>query len=93
MKNGVAKIKERIITLADIDAIDSRLPKANAEDAKRQLRKPLFSAFDIHKGNIAYGAETETAEEKAKMLAWRRDLKDLKTSAFKDIPQAVKYYL
>ena len=91
--NGKAKITERLITLTDIDSIVERLPKESADNAKRQLRKPLLNAFDIHKGNIAYGAETETADEKARVLAWRNDLKDLKTEAFKDIPQAVKYYI
>lgn len=91
--NRPSKNKRRLIALTDIDGIMERLPQAHADDAKRQLRKPLFSAFDMHKGNIAYGAETETSEEKAKVLAWREDLKDLKNEAFKNIPQSVKYYL
>jgi hypothetical protein len=91
--NRPSQNKRRLIDLTDIDGIVERLPKESADNAKRQLRKPLFSAFDMHKGNIAYGAETETAEEKEKVLAWREDLKDLKTEAFKEIPQKVKYYL
>ena len=90
---GKAKIRERIITIGDIDDIVARMPKEYADNAKRQLRKNLFSAFDMHKGNISYGAETETQEEKTKVLMWREDLKDLKTSAFKDIPDSIKYYL
>ena len=93
MKNSEAKITERIIKISDIDKIVSRMPKESADNAKRQLRIPLFSAFDMHKGNIAYGAETETVEEKQMVLAWRENLKDLKTEAFKDIPEKVKYYL
>lgn len=91
--NRPSKNERRLIELTDIDYIVESLPKESADNAKRQLRKPLFSAFDMHKGNIAYGAETETAEEKEKVLAWREDLKDLKTEAFKEIPQKVKYYL
>ena len=91
--NRPSKNERRLIDLTDIDYIVESLPKESADNAKRQLRKPLFSAFDMHKGNIAYGAEAETAEEKEKVLAWREDLKDLKTEAFKEIPQKVKYYL
>ena len=91
--NRPSKNERRLIELTDIDYIVESLPKESADNAKRQLRKPLFSAFDIHKGNIEYGAETETAEEKARVLAWRKDLKDLKTEAFKEIPPNIKYYL
>ena len=91
--NKPCKKTIRLINLSDVDNIVERLPKEAADNAKRQLREPLLAAFDIHKGNISYGAETETVEEKMNVLAWRNDLKDLKTEAFKDIPEKVKYYL
>lgn len=87
-----AKTTIKLLSVADIDKITSSMPKKEMLDAKRQLRVSLFQAFDKHKGNIAYGAETETEEQKDQILKWREDLKDLKTEAFKEIPEAIKYY-
>ena len=87
------EIKRRLVALTDIDSVVECLPKDIADNVKRQLRKPLFSAFDMHKGNISYGAEVETVFEREEVLAWREDLKDLKTEAFKQIPKSIKYYL
>ena len=84
--------KRRLIALTDIDDIVERLPIEHANNAKRQLRTPLLEAFDVHKGNISYGAEYETYEEKAEILAWREKIKNLETEAFKNIPRQIKYY-
>ena len=37
--------------------------------------------------------KTETAKEKEKVLAWKQELLDLQTEAFKSVPEKVKYYL
>ena len=90
--NGMNKTERRLITLNDIDDIVERLPTEHADNAKRQLRTPLLDAFDVHKGNISYGAESETYEEKIEVLAWREKIKNLETEAFKNIPKQIKYY-
>lgn len=92
MKNGVAKIKERIITLADIDTIVSRLPKADADDAKRQLRKPLLNALDVYDKNVSKGRIYESPEMKQFIDSWYRNICDLKDEAFINIPMSVKKY-
>lgn len=91
--NKPCKKTIRLINLADIDDIVERLPKDTAEDAKRQLRKPLLTAYDSHKSTVIYEGKTETVEEKEKVLAWKKSALDLETAAFKDIPKQVKYYL
>lgn len=93
MDKNIIINERRVVELYDIDNIVKLLPNEEAKKCKRQLREPLFEAFDKHKGNIEYGAETETHEEKQRILAWRNDLKDLKTEAFKDVPSSIKYYL
>ena len=55
--NGKAIITERVITLDDIDKIVERLPKNVADDAKRQLRKPLLSALDVYDKNVTKGTK------------------------------------
>ena len=91
--NKPCKTTIRLINLSDVDNIVERLPKATADNAKRQLRKPLLTAYDSHKSTVIYEGKTETAEEKEKVLAWKQKALDLKTEAFKDIPEKVKYYL
>ena len=76
-----------------MDNIVERLPKETADNAKRQLRKSLLTAYDTHKSTVIYEGQTETAAEKEKVLAWKQSALDLKTEAFKDIPEKVKYYL
>ena len=93
--NGKAIITERLITLADINDIVERLPKEAADNAKRQLRKPLLNAYDSHKSTVIYEGKTETLEEKSEVLKWKQSALDLETKAFKEenIPQKIKYYL
>lgn len=91
--NRKARIEERLITLDDIDRIVNGLPHEIACNAKRQLRKPLLQAYDSHKSTVIYEGLTETAEEKEQVLAWKQKALDLETEAFKDIPQAVMYYM
>lgn len=93
--NGKAKNKERLITLSDIDSIVEGLPKEDADNAKRQLRKSLLKAYDSHKSTVIYEGREESAEQKAGILAWKQSALDLKTEAFQEenVPNAVKYYL
>ena len=90
--NGKAIITERIITLADIDSIVERLPKEAADNAKRQLRKPLLNALDVYDKNVSKGRVTETAEEKQTVDGWYKAICDLKDDAFKNIPSVVRKY-
>ena len=91
--NKPCKTTIRLINLSDVDNIVERLPQATADNAKRQLRKPLLTAYDAHKSTVIYENKEETAEEKEQVLAWKQKALDLKTEAFKDIPDSVKYYL
>lgn len=43
---------------------------ADKLDAVRRRRAPLLRAFDVYKGNVYYGVETETENEKTAILAW-----------------------
>lgn len=91
--NKACKTTMRLIKLSDVDNIVSRLPKGTADNAKRQLRKPLLTAYDSHKSTVIYEGKTETQDEKSKVLAWKQGLLDLQTEAFKSVPEKVKYYL
>lgn len=84
--------KIRLIALKDLDGILERLPKENADNAKRQLRKPLLSALDIYDKNISKGRVEETAEQKKVVDTWYKDICDLKEKAFKYIPAFIKKY-
>ena len=85
--------KIKLIALTDIDGIVERLPKEYADNAKRQLRTPLLSAFDSYKTSIIYEEKYETYEEKQKILSWKQKLLDLETKAFQEIPKKVEYYI
>lgn len=92
--NKTCKKTERIITLADVGEIVARMPKEMADNAKRQLRKPLLTAYDTHKTNVLYEGQEESIEEKEKVLAWKKELLDLKDKAFRaeEIPNSIKYF-
>lgn len=91
--NKTCKKTIRLIKLTDIDEIVERLPKETADNAKRQLRKPLLTAYDSHKSTVIYEGNAESEEEHAKVVAWKKSALDLETKAFKDIPKSVQYYL
>lgn len=78
----------RKITFRDVK---TRLTGTNYEtDTKRQIRKPLLDAYDIHKGNVNYGTVTESEEEHSKVVKWYKDILDLKDEAFEAIPAKVQ---
>ena len=82
----------KVIGITDL----SRLPVVETEEtknAKRIIREKLLTAWDIHKSNISYGAETETEEEHAKCIAWWKALCNLEDWAFEEIPEGVKKHL
>lgn len=90
--NGQAIIKERLITLDDMDTLAECLPQEAFKNAKRQLRKPLLNALDIYDKNVSKGRIVETQDEKQAVDGWYRNICDLKDEAFTNIPLAVKKY-
>ena len=91
--NKPSKKTYRTLKLSDVETLDICLTKEQADNGKRQLRKPLLKAFDTHKTAVIYEGKTETQDEKSKVLAWKLGLLDLHTEAFKSVPEKVKYYL
>lgn len=91
--NKPSKKTYRALKRADVDKIETSLSEHDAKEAKRQLRKPLLTAYDTHKTNVLYEGQAETAEERNKVLAWKQGLLDLQTEAFKSVPEEVEYYL
>lgn len=70
-------------------------PKPTEEEIKAILRirrEPLLTAFDKYKTNVQYGIETETSKQHEINLLWYQDLKDLKESAFENVPERIAYY-
>lgn len=68
----------------------------NAEQLNNMLRAKrasILNAFDTYKSNVEYGIEKETETEHNNIIAWYKDLLDLKESAFENIPERIKYYL
>ncbi len=90
--NKECKKTIRLIRLADVEDIVERLPKETADNAKRQLRKPLLNALDIYDKNVSKGRVTESAEQRQAVDGWYKDICDLKEEAFKNIPSVVKKY-
>ena len=62
-------------------------------DAKRQLRAPLLTAFDIYKSNVIYGVEEEVATTRKEILAWYQGLLDLEMWALQNIPTVISRYM
>ena len=69
------------------------LPTGKKEEALRTLREPLLAAFDVYKQNIGYGILTETETEHAEIVAWYRNLCDLKESAMREVPENIQKYV
>ena len=91
--NKECKKTVRLINLADIDDIVSRLPKETADNAKRQLReKILFPKVDVYDNKVNKGREMESSEQKVEVDAWHKKLRDLDTEAFKKVPPCVAKY-
>ena len=82
----------KLLEFDDLDRLDT-CDKSVCDTAKRNLREKLLRAWDIHKTNMAYGAETETELEHRECLKWYELLKDLDEWAFENIPYGVKKYL
>ncbi len=93
MMNKPAKITVRVITLSDVDDIVAYLPSNEANNAKRQLReKILFPKVDVYDSKVNKGREIEDEGQKEKVDSWHKDLRDLKTEAFKNVPDCVNKY-
>ena len=67
-------------------------PEAEKNQLRRQ-RKPLLEAFDKYKTNVLYGVITESKSQHTTVMHWYYSLLDLKTSAFSNIPDVIKYYV
>lgn len=91
--NKPSKKTYRTLQLSDVETLDICLPKEDADNCKRQLRKPLLKAFDTHKTAVIYEGKAETQDERNSVLAWKQELLDLQTEAFKEVPKSVEYYL
>ena len=91
--NKPSKKVYRTLQLSDVETLDICLTKEQADNGKRQLRKPLLKAFDTHKTAVIYEGKAETQDERNSVLAWKQGLLDLQTEAFKSVPEKVKYYL
>ena len=78
----------RKITFRDVKA--HLIGTVYETDAKRQLRRPLLDAYDVHKSNVNYGTVPETEEEHSKVVKWYKDILDLKDEAFEAIPAKVQ---
>lgn len=87
-----AKITKRLVALTDIDGIVECLPKESADNAKRQLRKPLLNALDVYDKNVSKGRVIEDVLQKFEIDMWYQDICDLKDSAFKVIPNPIDKY-
>lgn len=59
----------------------------------REERVALLNAFDKYKINVQYGIEQETEREKETIVQWYKDLLNLKSEAFIDVPEKIKYYI
>ena len=88
----MSEIKERFISVEDVDMLVERLPQNHANDAKRQLRKPLLESLDVYDKNVSKGRVIETIEQKLVVDGWYKDICDLKTESFKNIPECVSRY-
>lgn len=83
-------LKRKALTIEDTKGLDGL---SAGSEALRTLRAPLLDAFDVYKSNIYYGIITETDEQHAEIVAWYRDLCDLKESALTTPPEGIRKYL
>lgn len=63
--------------------------REKALDELRYRRVKLLEAFDKWEKAVLRGR----AEDDETVMAWYRDLLDLKAEAFESVPEAVRYYL
>lgn len=80
-------------TRARISDIDCFGNNSDKQIVLRNSRIPLLNAFDIYKSNVYYGVIAETEEQHEQIVAWYHDLRDLKPSAFENIPSGVAMYV
>ncbi len=91
--NKPSKKEYRLIRLCDVDDLVAYLSSEVADNAKRQLReKILFPKIDVYDSKVNKGREFESDEQKAEVDAWHKDVRDLKTEAFKNVPSCVNKY-
>lgn len=77
---------------ADINCLSKIETEEIKTQLKRQFREPILSAFDIYKSNVYYGIIKETETEHNQIIAWYKDLCDLKESALINIPSKIKKF-
>lgn len=83
-------LSRRAINTNDVEILKDTSAK---NEAIRQLREPLLSAFDIYKTNVQYGIEYETELEHQQIVSWYRGLLDLSLDCIENVPYQVKKYL
>ena len=83
-------ICRRNIRLTDVTALENT---SVSTQAKRQLRAPLLTAFDIYRSHVSYKTVVESEERHEVIMAWYRDLLDLKQSALDNVPDEIKPYV
>ena len=83
-------VTRRACLPADITALENTTVYIQA---KRQLRAPLLAAFDIYRSHVSYQTVEESDERHDVIMAWYRDLLDLKQSALDNVPDEIKRYL
>ena len=81
-----------VITDEDGEPIVVPRPEPTEEEIKENLRRQreaLLVAFDKWEKAVLRGRE----EDSEVIMQWYEDLKELKASAFENVPERIKYYL
>lgn len=87
-KGKELKVKDgKVIAEYHIETYEEKQERLRGE------RAALLNAFDKYKSNVDYGIERETELQHENIIAWYRDLLDLKEYALNNIPERIKYYL
>lgn len=89
LTNGEYSIVDGVVT--HLGKTDKQLQeeKEKYENELRAKREPLIVAFDKWEKAVLRGREVDDPA----IMTWYQNLKDLKESAFENIPDRVDYYL
>ncbi len=84
----------KIIGIKKLDAKDANNVYGEERlNLFRTVRKDLLKAFDIYKSNVSFGIEIQTDLEMTEVKNWYKNLLDLKSEAFFNVPCKVEKYL
>lgn len=76
-----------IMTDKNLELLEN-MPEAR-NDVFRERRKTLLNAFDILKGNVNFGVENLTSEEREEIIVWYNAIKDLEEWAYDNVPEKI----